>query len=49
MNNSASRLRGWIGTAGLMLLFAVGASACRDRDILTFSYRQHGGSARRRG
>ena len=38
MTSSASCLRGWIGTAGLMLLFAVGASACRDRDILTFSF-----------
>jgi len=38
MNNSASRFSGWIGTAGFMLLFAIGASACRDRDILTFSY-----------
>ena len=38
MTSSASRLRGWIGTAGLMLFFAVGASACRDGDILTFSF-----------
>ena len=38
MTSSASHLRGWIGTAGLMLLFAVGASACRDKDILTFSF-----------
>ena len=38
MNSSVSRLSGWIGTAGLMLVFALGASACRDKDILTFSF-----------
>ena len=38
MTPSASRLRGWIGTAGLMLLLVLGAGACRDKDILTFSF-----------
>ena len=38
VKTSASRLCGWIGTAALMLLLALGVSACRDRDILTFSF-----------
>ena len=38
MKPSVSRLRGWAFAAGLMLLLAAGASACRDKDVLTFSF-----------
>lgn len=38
MRTSVSRAGGWIGAAGLLLVFAAGASACRDKDILTFSF-----------
>ena len=38
MKPNVSRLRGWTCAAGLLLLLAPGASACRDKDVLTFSF-----------
>ncbi len=38
MKPKVSRLRGWTCAAGLLLLLAPGASACRDKDVLTFSF-----------